>query len=60
MGAGFVFHSDDCQDAHEQLAARGVTFTEPPTEQMWGTQAIFADPDGNQHLIVTPAPLPGQ
>ena len=24
-----------------------VEFSEPPTEQMWGTQALFNDPDGN-------------
>ena len=29
-----------------------VEFSEPPTEQMWGTQALFHDPDGNGWVLV--------
>lgn len=56
-GSGFSFHSDDCAATHKTLVERGVEFEEGPTQQMWGIQAIFNDPDGNMHLIVQPLPL---
>ena len=50
--AGYVLRTDDCQAAYEQWSAAGVKFTEPPTEQMWGIQALFEDPDGNGWVLV--------
>jgi lactoylglutathione lyase len=48
-----VFSTDDIQAAYDKLSARGVTFTEKPTRQVWGDiQAQFADPDGNVFLLV--------
>lgn len=50
---GLVLDCDDIQATHEQLAAKGVTFTEPPTMQPWGMmQAQFDDQDGNGFVLV--------
>lgn len=37
----------DCRETHAELAARGVTFLQPPVDHPWGTAATFSDPDGN-------------
>lgn len=55
---GFSFHSNDCVATYKLLKERGVEFEETPTQQMWGTQAVFKDQDGNVHVIVQPAPMP--
>jgi predicted enzyme related to lactoylglutathione lyase len=45
-GIGFVV--DDLAASHNELAARGVSFTMEPSQQPWGGfMAMFADPDGN-------------
>lgn len=39
---------DDLQATYEALKAKGVEFTMEPKQQPWGgTQAMFADQDGN-------------
>ena len=46
--AGTVFlTTDDCQAAYEDLVARGVEFTEPPEDRLYGIDAGFRDPSGN-------------
>lgn len=46
--AGTVFlATDDCQASYEELAARGVEFTETPEERPYGIDAGFRDPSGN-------------
>jgi predicted enzyme related to lactoylglutathione lyase len=42
---------DDVKKTYEELKARGVEFTQPPTEQPWGTFAKFKDADGNQFVL---------
>lgn len=49
--SNILFASADVRKTYEELKERGVEFTEPPTEQHWGTYAVFADPDGNKFLI---------
>ncbi len=49
---GYVLWSDDIQATYEDWSAKGVEFAEPPTEQMWGIQALFRDPDGNGWVLV--------
>ena len=49
---GYVLRTDDCRATHEQWSAAGVDFTEPPTEQFWGIQALFQDPDGNDWVLL--------
>jgi catechol 2,3-dioxygenase-like lactoylglutathione lyase family enzyme len=45
---GLFFSTDDCQGTYEELAGRGVEFSQPPTEQPYGIDAGFRDPSGNQ------------
>lgn len=39
--------TDDCQAAYDELSARGVEFTDPPTAQPYGIDTGFRDPSGN-------------
>ena len=42
----------DLQETYERLAASGVEFDMPPTNQPWGgTMAMFKDPDGNHFYL---------
>ncbi len=51
--ANIVFGTEDIQATYDKLNARGVQFSEAPTPQSWGgIQALFADPDGNQFVLV--------
>lgn len=53
---GMVLAADDIQATYEELAAKGVHFTEAPTRQPWGMmQALFEDQDGNGYVLVQPA-----
>jgi catechol 2,3-dioxygenase-like lactoylglutathione lyase family enzyme len=53
QSAGIVFEPDDIDATFQDLSARGVTFTEPPTDQPWGgRQARFVDQDGNGFVLV--------
>ncbi|MCW3008745.1 MAG: hypothetical protein JWP17_3371 [Solirubrobacterales bacterium] len=46
--AGTVFlTTEDCQASYEELRARGVEFTEPPSERPYGIDSGFRDPSGN-------------
>lgn len=46
FGTG-VFATEDCRATHAELAAKGVTFLQPPTERPYGVEAVFKDPFGN-------------
>jgi hypothetical protein len=39
--------TDDCQATYDELSARGVEFTDPPTQQPYGIDTGFRDPFGN-------------
>jgi catechol 2,3-dioxygenase-like lactoylglutathione lyase family enzyme len=45
---GLFFAVDDCQKSFEELRARGVEFSQEPTQQPYGIDAGFRDPSGNQ------------
>ncbi len=46
--AGTVFlTTDDCRADYEQFKARGVEFTEAPSERPYGIDSGFRDPSGN-------------
>ncbi len=49
QGAGgtLFLETDDCQQAYEDLSARGITFNDPPTPQAYGIDTSFRDPSGN-------------
>ena len=49
MGVVAILTTDDIHKTYETLLARGVEFTEEPTERFYGTDCGFRDPFGN-HL----------
>jgi catechol 2,3-dioxygenase-like lactoylglutathione lyase family enzyme len=42
-----VFECDDLLATYEELTARGVEFTKPPTKEFYGFEALFKDDSGN-------------
>ena len=48
---GLVLHTDDIAGVVAALRTAGVTVTEPESVG-WGTQAQFADPDGNGFVLL--------
>jgi predicted enzyme related to lactoylglutathione lyase len=52
-GRVFVFlETEDFQHDYERLVANGVTFVRPPSEQPYGTAAVFEDLYGNRFDLV--------
>jgi len=48
-GRVFLFlHTDDFWRDYREMTARGVKFTQPPSEETYGTVAVFEDLYGNQ------------
>jgi catechol 2,3-dioxygenase-like lactoylglutathione lyase family enzyme len=57
--AGWIgFTTDDCRRTYEALVARGVEFTQEPTEQSYGIDCALRDPFGNAIRIVQRTPTP--
>lgn len=48
---GIFITTDDCQASYEELAARGVEFTETPEQRPYGIDAGFRDPSGNSFRL---------
>ena len=46
FGVG-VFETADCRKTYEELVIKGVEFTQPPTEQFYGIEAMGKDNSGN-------------
>jgi catechol 2,3-dioxygenase-like lactoylglutathione lyase family enzyme len=46
FGCG-VFGCKDIYATYEELIAKGVEFTKPPTKEFYGTEALFKDDSGN-------------
>ena len=42
-----VFECDNLLVTYEELKARGVEFTKPPTKEFYGFEALFKDDSGN-------------
>jgi uncharacterized glyoxalase superfamily protein PhnB len=56
--AGTLFlATDDAMKAYEELSARGVEFTEKPTEQPYGIDCGFRDPSGNSVRLAQRNPM---
>jgi uncharacterized glyoxalase superfamily protein PhnB len=47
VSGGLFLTTDDCQASYEELKARGVEFTEPPEDRVYGIDCGFRDPSGN-------------
>lgn len=58
LGGGPQLITDDCEAVHADLSARGVTFTQPPTQMPYGTDCELVDPFGNRLRIVQPHTVP--
>jgi catechol 2,3-dioxygenase-like lactoylglutathione lyase family enzyme len=54
-GGWIGFMTDDCRATYEELVAKGVEFTQEPTEQSYGIDCGLRDPFGNAIRIVQPA-----
>ena len=55
LGAG-VFTTADCQKTYEELKAKGVEFSQPPTERFYGVEALMKDNSGNWFSLGSPLP----
>ena len=42
-----VFETNDIHATYEELKAKGVEFSKPPTKEFYATEAIFKDDSGN-------------
>lgn len=54
---GFFVHTDDFVLTHARLVAAGVTFSEQPRSEPYGTVAVFKDPFGNRWDLIEPRVL---
>jgi catechol 2,3-dioxygenase-like lactoylglutathione lyase family enzyme len=65
-GGWLILTVDDCRATYEDLVARGVEFTEEPTERFYGVDCALRDPFGNSIRLTQPVegemkvPEPGQ
>ena len=46
-----IFTSDNIEKTYQELHKKGVEFICPPTQEPWGTYAIFKDVDGNTFCL---------
>ena len=54
-GRVFLFmHTDDIKRDHENLTANGVEFVRQPSEEVYGTVAVFKDIYGNLWDLIEP------
>lgn len=51
---GLGLRVDDCRKAFEELSAKGVTFTQEPSDRPYGTEAVMRDNSGNWLVLVEP------
>lgn len=58
LGAAAILTTDDCRATYEDLRAKGVEFTEEPTERPYGFDCALRDPFGNPVRITQPAEGP--
>ncbi|MEU8530714.1 MULTISPECIES: VOC family protein [Streptomyces] len=54
MGGHLIFSTDDCRKTYETLLAKGVEFTEEPTERPYGIDCGLRDPFGNSIRFTQP------
>jgi catechol 2,3-dioxygenase-like lactoylglutathione lyase family enzyme len=55
---GIFLTTDDCRAAYEELKARGVEFSEEPSDRPYGVDAGFHDASGNSFRLVQPPSQP--
>jgi predicted enzyme related to lactoylglutathione lyase len=60
MGLALILTTDDCRESYQELKAKGVDFTQEPTEQPYGIDCGLRDPFGNHLRITQPAAESGE
>lgn len=58
LGAAAILTTEDCRATYDELRAKGVEFTDEPTEQPYGIDCALRDPFGNHVRITQPAAGP--
>ena len=56
MGFALGLTTEDCQKTYEELSAKGVEFTQEPTEHFYGIDCGIRDPFGNNLRFSQPNP----
>ncbi len=51
--SNIIFSCDDIEKKYQELKGRGVEFVQPPTQESWGTYALFKGVDGNLFCLST-------
>src|SRR6266516_7014428 len=46
-----TFRCEDVFATADALKRKGVTLAEEPKKEVWGTRAVFRDPDGNEFVF---------
>ncbi|HEV2769802.1 MAG TPA: VOC family protein, partial [Solirubrobacteraceae bacterium] len=54
LGLAAIIAVDDVHTTYRELVAKGIEFTEEPTERFYGTDCGLRDPFGNPLRIGTP------
>ncbi|MFL5839589.1 MAG: VOC family protein [Thermoleophilaceae bacterium] len=57
-GNGVIFATEDCRKTYDELLAKGVEFTQEPTEHFYGIDCGLRDPFGNPLRFTQPAQGP--
>lgn len=55
LGLAATLTTDDCRKTYKELLAKGIEFTEEPTDQPYGIDCALRDPFGNHIRITQPA-----
>ena len=58
MGGSLFLATDDCRGTYEALLAKGVEFTDKPTERPYGIDCGLRDPFGNSIRFSQPTSNP--
>lgn len=57
---GFGLTTDNCQKDYDDLTAKGVEFTQPPSKRPYGVEAVMRDNSGNWLVLVEPSEYTGE
>ncbi|WP_135850920.1 VOC family protein [Serinibacter arcticus] len=55
QGVGFFLQTTDFASQHSRMLTAGVTFLEEPRHEVYGTVAVFTDPDGQRWDLIQPS-----